>query len=386
MTNAPYPTVRFGDVAREVSESTRTPLEDGFERYIGLEHLDPESLKIRRWGLIEETETTFTRVFRAGQVLFGRRRAYQRKAALAEFDGICSGDIIVMEAKPDKLLPELLPFIVQTEGFYEHALSTSAGSLSPRTKWSALAKYEFPLPPLDEQRRIAEILWAVEETYDVFQHVYLELGQVKQSFVENAFSTSDKIVCCGDFTEFITTGSRGWADHYVEAGSIFLRVTNLTRENTELDLSDLKYVIPPETTEKHRTRVKPGDLLVSASADLGRVAVIPHNFPEAYINQHVAIVRFRDEVNARYVANYFLSKMGQRQFLKYNEGGTKSSLNFRGIQSLQFPFVEKEHQENVLRSIDKIDSNIIKALKHLEAIKTLKTQLIYELLSVKADV
>ncbi len=163
-----YPIVRFGDVAREVTESTHTPLEHGFECYIGLEHLEPESLKIRRWGLIGENATTFTRVFRAGQVLFGRRRAYQRKAAIAEFDGICSGDIIVMEAKPDRLLPELLPFIVQTEGFYEHAFSTSAGSLSPRTKWSALAKYEFALPPLDEQRRIAEILWEVGDTIEAY--------------------------------------------------------------------------------------------------------------------------------------------------------------------------------------------------------------------------
>ena len=88
------------------------------------------------------------------------------KLRVADFDGVCSGDIIVMEAKPDLLLPELLPFIVQTEGFYEHALSTSAGSLSPRTKWSALAQYEFPLPSLDEQRRIAEILWAVEDTVE----------------------------------------------------------------------------------------------------------------------------------------------------------------------------------------------------------------------------
>jgi len=164
-----YTTVRFGDVARQVTESTHSPIEDGFERYTGMEHLESESLKIRQWGLIEGNSTTFTRVFRAGQVLFGRRRAYQRKAALADFDGICSGDIIVMEAKPNKLLPDLLPFIVQTEGFYEYALSTSAGSLSPRTKWSALAKYEFPLPPLDEQRRIADVLWAVEDAIESFR-------------------------------------------------------------------------------------------------------------------------------------------------------------------------------------------------------------------------
>lgn len=382
--NDTYSTVRFGDMVQNINERILPEDAEGLP-YVGLEHLDPESLKIRRWGTPDEVEAQKLR-FYTGDIIFGKRRYYQKKLAVADFDGICSAHAMVLRAKPNVVLPEFLPFFMQSEMFFERAMAISVGSLSPTINWSTLAKQEFPLPPMDEQRRIAEILWALEETYDAFQHVYLELGQVKKSFVESAFSTSDKIACCGDFTEFITTGSRGWAEHYVEAGSIFLRVTNLTRENTELDLSDLKYVIPPETTEKHRTRVKPGDLLVSASADLGRVAVIPHNFPEAYINQHVAIVRFRDEVNARYVANYFLSRMGQRQFLKYNEGGTKSSLNFRGIQSLQFPFIEKEHQENILRSIDEIDSNITKTLKHLEAIKTLKTQLIYELLSVKADV
>ena len=96
-------------------------------------------------------------------MLFGKRRAYQRKVAVADFDGLCSSDILVFEPADDQLLPELLPFIVQTEGFFQHALGTSAGSLSPRTRWRDLAAYEFPLPPLDEQRRIAEILWAAEE-------------------------------------------------------------------------------------------------------------------------------------------------------------------------------------------------------------------------------
>ena len=182
-------TVRFGDVARQITESVSDPVEAGFERYVGLEHLDPELIRIRRWGLLAENGTTFTRVFREGQVLFGRRRAYQRKAAIADFDGVCSGDIIVMEAKTDKLLPELLPFIVQTEGFYEHALSTSAGSLSPRTKWSALAQYEFPLPPLDEQRRIAEILWAVEDVAKSTSRVKNEALRLKSAFFEDAFTS-----------------------------------------------------------------------------------------------------------------------------------------------------------------------------------------------------
>lgn len=153
--------VAFGDVVQLSRERSTDPEEDGLERYVGLEHIEPGDLKIRRWGEIAEG-TTFTNVFRAGQVLFGKRRAYQRKVAVADFDGVCSGDIYVLEPMNEYLLPELLPFICQTDGFFEHAVGTSAGSLSPRTNWDSLASYEFALPPLEEQRRIATIFSACE--------------------------------------------------------------------------------------------------------------------------------------------------------------------------------------------------------------------------------
>jgi type I restriction enzyme, S subunit len=158
--------VAFGDVARLCRERSADPVEDGFVRYVGLEHLEPGDLKLRRWGNTEDG-TTFTSVFRAGQVLFGKRRAYQRKVALADFEGVCSGDIYVLETNdPKTLLPELLPFICQTDRFFEHAVGTSAGSLSPRTNWESLVAYEFALPPLDEQRRIAEVLGAAASCGD----------------------------------------------------------------------------------------------------------------------------------------------------------------------------------------------------------------------------
>ncbi len=166
--------VAFGDVVRNVDETIRDPQNSGLERYVGLEHIDPESLHIQRWGLISEG-TSFTRRFRKGQVLFGKRRAYQRKVAVAEFDGLCSSDILVFEPKDDRLLPELLPFICQSDGFFEHALDTSAGSLSPRTKFKELARYEFPLPPLDEQCRIAEILWAADRAINNFEKLSVHI-------------------------------------------------------------------------------------------------------------------------------------------------------------------------------------------------------------------
>ncbi|NMM34974.1 MAG: hypothetical protein HHJ13_13435 [Phycicoccus sp.] len=155
--------VRFGDVVKNRNETVRDTESLGIDRVIAMEHLDPGELKINSWGDTADG-TTFTRRVRPGQTLFGKRRAYQRKAAFAEFGAICSGDILVFEADPTHLLPTFLPFLVQSEGFYNHALGTSAGSLSPRTNWKDLAKYEFDLPPLAEQERIAGLLWSVEHS------------------------------------------------------------------------------------------------------------------------------------------------------------------------------------------------------------------------------
>lgn len=156
---------RFDEVCRQVNEASKDPQAEGLDHVIGLEHIEPNNLHITQWDTLEK-ETTFTRKFRKGQVLFGRRRAYQRKVAYAEFDGICSGDILVFEAIEEVLLPELLPFLIQSEGFFQKALATSAGSLSPRTKFKELADYEFLLPPKAEQKRLAELLWAADEVVE----------------------------------------------------------------------------------------------------------------------------------------------------------------------------------------------------------------------------
>jgi len=153
--------VTVGDVVRNVNETVRNPDQAGIDRIIAMEHLDPGELKVSRWGSTENA-TTFTRRVKPGQTLFGKRRAYQRKVAYAEFDAVCSGDIYTFEADETKLMGEFLPFLVQSNAFFDHALGTSAGSLSPRTNWRDLANFEFDLPHLGEQKRIADLLWSIE--------------------------------------------------------------------------------------------------------------------------------------------------------------------------------------------------------------------------------
>jgi type I restriction enzyme S subunit len=154
--------VAFGDVVRNVNETVKDAAAIGIDRIVAMEHMDPGELTIARWGEVSDG-TTFTRRVRPGQTLFGKRRAYQRKVAFAEFDAICSGDIYTFEADETQLLGEFLPFLVQSDPFFDHALDTSAGSLSPRTNWRDLTNFQFDLPPLDEQIRIANFLWSVEQ-------------------------------------------------------------------------------------------------------------------------------------------------------------------------------------------------------------------------------
>ncbi len=170
--------VKLGDVAREYKATVKNhnlPI-------VGLEHLTPGEINLDRWE--EGIENTFTKGFKKGQMLFGRRRAYLKKAALAPFDGVCSGDITVIEAIPEKLNPELLPFIIQNDMLFDFAVGNSAGSLSPRVKWEHLKEYEFELPELNQQNKLVEILKAAYAAKRAYQKQIIATEElVKSQFI-----------------------------------------------------------------------------------------------------------------------------------------------------------------------------------------------------------
>lgn len=173
--------VLLGDVAVEHKETCKGS-KKGYP-IVGLEHLIPEEITLTAWD--EGSENTFTKMFRKGNVLFGRRRAYLKKAAVAPFDGTCSGDITVIEAKPDRILPELLPFIIQNDALFDFAVGKSAGSLSPRVKWEHLKNYEFELPDMNKQSELATLLWAMDETKKSYQKLIAATDElVKSQFME----------------------------------------------------------------------------------------------------------------------------------------------------------------------------------------------------------
>ena len=189
---ADWTRVAFGDVVRQVRDRV-DPEGSGLERYVGGAHMDTGDLRIRRWGVIGNAYLgpAFHMRFRPGHVLYGSRRTYLRKVAVADFEGITANTTFVLEPKdPKVLLPELLPFIMQTESFHEHSIKQSKGSVNPYVNFSDLAWHEFALPPLEEQRRIAEVLKSCEAVVEFSLTLISRTGRTYLSYLFTTFGSA----------------------------------------------------------------------------------------------------------------------------------------------------------------------------------------------------
>jgi type I restriction enzyme, S subunit len=155
-------TVYFGDIAKQCKESVDRE-NNPFERYVEGGHMDSECLTIKRWGVFGDhyIGPVFHRIFRKGQILYGSRRTYLKKVAVADFDGITSNTTFIIEPiNSEIMLPELLPFLMLSDGFTKHSVQNSKGSTNPYINWSDIANYEFSLPPIEEQKKLVLVLSA----------------------------------------------------------------------------------------------------------------------------------------------------------------------------------------------------------------------------------
>ncbi len=372
--------VRLGDVVQLSKARSQDPLADGIERYVGLEHLEPGDLRIRSWGNVADG-VTFTSIFQPGQVLFGKRRAYQRKVAVADFSGVCSGDIYVLETKDSEvLLPELLPFICQTDAFFDHAVGTSAGSLSPRTNWTSLADFEFALPPSSEQMVVVRKLSSAVEAIQALEEVKRRAGDVFESSAVQFFESTaggwprKKFE---DVSAFVTNGFVGKsAQHYVTTGGVPYLVSKNVRRN-RLKLEELTYISEEFHRSARKSQLLEGDILTVQSGHIGETAVVPEDFAGA--NCHALIItRPLPELLDSFFAAYYLnSKVGQRRLAQLVIGSTIQHLNTSDLKKLEIPIPKLEEQKRiaallseVLREQDEIDRRIEatkKLLVHLRA-------------------
>ncbi len=262
------------------------------------------------------------------------------KAAYAEADFYGSFGAFCKVLRPSKLVDaKYFSYFFQTP-FYRNTISSlAAGANINNLKNEHLDDFEIPLPPLAEQIHIAQVLDQADRLRQQDRQLLAHYDQLVQAVFVEMFGDPVRnekgwpVKTIGESVEFLTSGSRGWAAYYAESGSKFLRIQNLVKGQLRLD--DIAYVNAPTTAEAKRTRVKAGDVLLSITADLGRTAFIPQDFGEAYISQHLALLRFNSEIQPNYASQLLTSGFGQRQILKANKGGVKAGLNFDDVKSIK---------------------------------------------------
>ncbi len=349
--------VKFGDVVRNVNDNSRDLAADRLDRVVGLDHLDPGSLRLDRWDNREDLPdgTTFTRRFKPGQVLFGKRRAYQRKVAVPDFEGVCSGDILVFEPADERMLAEYLPHVVQSDGFFDLALGTSAGSLSPRTKWAELAKYEFALPPIAEQKEIADILNASSEYLRSCQVTCSASNVLLQSIVRAAVVDSPTVELA--VKAEVELGKKRDPKLLREGSAVpYLRAANV--KPARFDLSD---VMEMNFTDSERStfELRPGDVLVTEGcgslSQVGACATWRGELSGAVCFQMTLLrLRARDPDDAGLLSHWAQYAFATGDFARVASGTSVFHLSAARVRRMRLPDLDIERKRLLVRQMDAV--------------------------------
>lgn len=378
----------FGEFAESIGERAE-PKDAQEEIYVGLEHLDPQCLHIRRWGKGSDVIGGKLR-FRKGDIIFGKRRAYQRKLAVAEFSGICSAHAMVIRARPDKVLPEFLPFLMMSDRFMNRAVEISVGSLSPTINWTTLKLETFDLPPLDQQRRIAEILWAVDETQTKWHEAASQhtksLRVVSSSATLRGLaseSTQDtpigpipakwRCLRLDDVIESSAYGPRFPGSSYAADGNAFqVRTTDYDRVGG-INFSQVPAAqLDDNVVSTHR--LKHGDFLLSRSGEYaGLTAVFREpNDGRAYIPGAFLIrYRFTDELDPDFLIALCDSEFGERYVKPLATGSAQPNISGSAFGRLMIPVPPVEEQREILVEIRKLQTAGDRLREHAAQTRTL---------------
>lgn len=260
-------------------------------------------------------------------------------------------------------------------------------------------KGDICVPKLNEQQKIADCLDSVDEliaaqarkvdalkTYKkgLMQQLFPREGETESRLRFPEFQNDGEwaVKSIGDLKPFVTSGSRGWAAFYANQGDLFVRMTNLWRDSIYLDLTDSKFVqLPAGVNEGIRTQLKEHDVLISITADIGIIGYVDKRVPEpAYINQHIALLRFdQSQLSGKYVAYFLASERSQRLFRASTDTGTKAGMSLTGIQEIEVMLPSLTEQRRIADCLTSLDNLINAQIQKYDALKTHKKGLMQQL-------
>jgi len=363
---------RFEQIAINCKEKKK-PVEADRFTYLGLEHLDSGSLKVTRFGS-DVAPIGEKLVMHKGDVLFGKRRAYQKKVAIAPFDGIFSAHGMVLRPKEDVVDKDFFPLFISSDYFLDAAIKISVGSLSPTINWQDLKDLEFELPPLDEQRRLATVLWAINDTMEAYKRLISATNElVKSQFIEMfgdpVYNEKNwPMSTLGELAE-IKIGPFGSLLHkgdYVVGGHPLVNPSHISGNNIitnpSLTISDSKYA---ELVAYH---LKPGDIVLGRRGEMGRCAVVSTD--NMLCGTGSMIIRSNGKMKPFFLQSIISSPAYRRVIEGKAVGVTMMNLNVPIVSSLTVPLLPLELQERyetLMQQSDKSKFELEQTLSQLSA-------------------
>ncbi|MFJ2566538.1 restriction endonuclease subunit S [Streptomyces sp. NPDC087568] len=350
--------VALGDVAKHVTDRVDAET-SGLERFLAGEHIPSNDLAITQWGVIgrDPIGPMFYKRFRPGHVLYVSRRSYLRKTAVPEFEGITGEKTFVLESRDESvLLQRFLPFVLSAEVFHSYAVANSRGSVNPYINWTELANYEFDLPPLDEQKRLADLLWALERHRGALIEELRCISIARDRMIEAGLPQEATMVPLSAAASIRSGITLGPARRDLPATAPYLRVANVQRGS--LDLSEMKEVgaTEAEVSTKGVTR---GDVLVveghASVEEIGRAAIWDSGESPLFQN-HLFRVRAAESFRPRYLLEWINSAAG-RSYVRTVAKSTSglNTINSTVLKAMPVPASPLSVQDALLEQLAVVD-------------------------------
>lgn len=397
MDKSNWSSYRFDEIAFKRSERV-DPNNTDLEIYVGLEHIDSESLHIKRFGTRDDVNGTKFRC-RPGDIIFGRRRAYQRKAAIVDFEGFCSAHSLVLYANPEIIAPKLFPFFLHSDTFMHRAVDISVGSLSPTINWGTLKHQEFLLPPLDQQAELAELLWAgddvtersVKNTQRLFS---LKKACMKKWLIKGLRNSKLKKSPLGmipqdwEITTFekVLFGMKSGLSRRIVKKDIGIPVifSGNIKEN-QLDTSELKYwfLNDPKGANVSNYILKEGDVLlcfINSLSKIGKCCLFKDIGREAIYTTNLFRLQAGENLNNVFLYYLLCSDYIQRKIKQITMPAVnQASFTKSDFLRIKFSIPSTNEQIEIVKQLTNLDEGIEKTKLKSQSIKSLQKSIINQI-------
>ena len=361
-----WETFTFEKIAQKISKTVK-PDEVEVDVYIGLEHIDADDIHIRRKGVPTDVKGGKLRCY-PGDVIFGKRRAYQRKAAIVTFDGICSAHAFVFRANEDIIDPKLFPFFLHSDQFMHRMVDISVGGLSPTINWGDLKQQEFLLPPKDQQAKLAELLWAMDDVVEGENEVLEKLNKDDLAYLKHYFyddKTSERIKL-----KHIVSIKKG------RKPSILLEEGKGLPYCTAkyLRTGEIESIVPPEAWDK-AIKIDESDILVlwdgSNAGEMlfGKEGFLASTMCKLNIE--------KDEFSKDFVFQFLRFKTNDIK--RATVGSAIPHVDPGMIDNVEIPKLPKKDQKSIINRFNSIKNNIALIESKIKSSKALQKSLINQI-------